>query len=632
MARVDTLPQVPFPLPDPEVVLQHVWVTQGGRDWSISPTRLGFIQQSRIAPVNPYFYQLWWDTSALPSGQAVLRAYVNNLWVEIGPFGDQFGNVTVPGNLTVTGGKISGANADGFLEIASNLLIDGGKIGGPKSGALSTTGDFTVGGNLTANGTTTLKGATTITGGLRTDTLTASGAVTFNGSLSTNTLTITGSGTGTSGSAGFTATNGQFSGFLTVGGTLTANGGITYTGGATGDTLTLTGTAPQITLNNGSTNWIRYGTGGVNPPTLTTSSPGTKLLLSPSASPTSYDTAIGLQFNAMWFSAGGYAFYGIAGLPATMAVDTAGNLVISSANWNIVGGAGSTTLNIQFVNAAQRIEGATLASTGDAAIGGNLGVSGALGVNGTGSLFNNGLTVNAPSGQIDAIITNGGLGINGASTFNGSMVINPSQGAQDSLVCTGALECRATVTGGTAFACRGNAEFDNNVFVGGALSISNLSISGTLTAGDIGTPAAQVSGLLQVGGGLFLAGVVPGEGVTLVVNGNAAVAGFMTVGGVAVTSDASVKSDVAGFSRGLDAVRRLRPVSYRMTGIQGRQHGLIADEVEEVIPEAVSMSRDLKAIDPMVLIATLINTVRELGEKVEGMRDELDRISSRPRE
>lgn len=639
MARVDTLPQVPFPLPDPGVVLQNLWVTQGGRDWNISPTRLGAIQQSRIAPVNPFFYQLWWDTSALPSGSAVLRAYVDNKWVEVGPFGDENGNVTVPGTLTVTSGVIDGANAQGFLEVGSNLLVDGGTIGGPASGVLTTTSDFNVGRNLTVTGLSTLKGATTVTGGLTTDTLTTSGNATVNGSLTTNTITITSPGSGSTG--GFTAASGTFSSFLTVSGVLTANDGINYTGGTTGDTLTLNGTAPQITLSNGTANWVQYGSAGVNPPTIGAHSPGTKLLLSQQASSTSYDVAIGLQFNAMWFTAGGYAFYGMAGSPATMAVDANGNLVISSANWNIAGSAGSTTLNIQFVNAAQQIAAATLASSGNASIGGNLAVAGtgavggALTVTGAGSSFVQGLSVTAQAGQNNAITTNGGLGINGASTFNGSTVINPTSGQQDSLLCTGAIECRTTVTGGTAFACRGNAEFDNNVFVGGTLNTTTQAI-GTLTVGTAFTVngtagftgAVDIVGATQIGGGLYVAGLVAGAGVSLDVSGSAAISGQLWVAGTQITSDARIKTDITPYHRGLDAISQLRPVSYRMATLEGRHHGLIADEVAEVIPEAVGMYRGLRTIDPMVLIDTLINTVRELGEKVGTMQHELDRLSS----
>lgn len=60
--------------------------------------------------------------------------------------------------------------------------------------------------------------------------------------------------------------------------------------------------------------------------------------------------------------------------------------------------------------------------------------------------------------------------------------------------------------------------------------------------------------------------------------------------GVIQTSDARMKKDIQGLTSGLDKVMRLRPVSYSWINPKngaGQQIGFIAQEVEQVIPEAV---------------------------------------------
>jgi hypothetical protein len=78
----------------------------------------------------------------------------------------------------------------------------------------------------------------------------------------------------------------------TVGTTLAAN--------ATG--LFVSSAAPQISLNNATSNWITFSTNGVAAPTTNTRSAGTKLALYPSLNASQVDYAIGIESNHMWFS------------------------------------------------------------------------------------------------------------------------------------------------------------------------------------------------------------------------------------------------------------------------------------------------------------------------------------------
>ena len=105
-------------------------------------------------------------------------------------------------------------------------------------------------------------------------------------------------------------------------------------------------------------------------------------------------------------------------------------------------------------------------------------------------------------------------------------------------------------------------------------------------------------------------------------------------GSWAVYSDRSIKRDIAPYDRGLETIRRLEPVSYRLdpafTSDEHRTYvGLLADDVLGHMPEIVgeverkgpldAPSRTLKTLDPSNLSYALIDAVKELAARVEAL-------------
>ncbi len=102
-------------------------------------------------------------------------------------------------------------------------------------------------------------------------------------------------------------------------------------------------------------------------------------------------------------------------------------------------------------------------------------------------------------------------------------------------------------------------------------------------------------------------------------------------------SDASVKQDVAPYTRGLAAIVALKPVQFRYAKgtpfaeaeKPSRQlFGLIADEVKPHVPEIVGTTKatvgkkegvELSTLEPGNLIYALINAVKELNAKVAAL-------------
>jgi hypothetical protein len=108
-----------------------------------------------------------------------------------------------------------------------------------------------------------------------------------------------------------------------------------------------------------------------------------------------------------------------------------------------------------------------------------------------------------------------------------------------------------------------------------------------------------------------------------------------TSGSWSTFSDASIKSGVTPYERGLDAILALNPVSFRYTEASpfgadaAPRYGLIAQEVQPHVPEAVGsfthhpMSEkavELLTLDPGTLTYVLINAVKELKAEINALK------------
>ena len=88
-------------------------------------------------------------------------------------------------------------------------------------------------------------------------------------------------------------------------------------------------------------------------------------------------------------------------------------------------------------------------------------------------------------------------------------------------------------------------------------------------------------------------------------------------------SDERLKNNIETLTYGLKDIIKLRPVSYTWKNDkanQGTQFGFIAQEVEEIIPEAVKeFGDDIKylGLEKDAIYAALINAIKELNEKLE---------------
>lgn len=91
------------------------------------------------------------------------------------------------------------------------------------------------------------------------------------------------------------------------------------------------------------------------------------------------------------------------------------------------------------------------------------------------------------------------------------------------------------------------------------------------------------------------------------------------------TSDRRVKEDIRDLSGALEIVAGLRPITYRGLGSDQssrRSHGLVAQEVQNVLPELVSENENgMLSLDYGRFIPALIGAIKELKERIEALEE-----------
>jgi len=91
------------------------------------------------------------------------------------------------------------------------------------------------------------------------------------------------------------------------------------------------------------------------------------------------------------------------------------------------------------------------------------------------------------------------------------------------------------------------------------------------------------------------------------------------------SSDARLK-DVTGAARGLEVINELNPVAYnwKKTGQAGE--GLIAQEVLDLVPNAVHQSTDdeMYSMDYSKLVVHLVKAVQEQQTQIDALQSEIN--------
>lgn len=148
---------------------------------------------------------------------------------------------------------------------------------------------------------------------------------------------------------------------------------------------------------------------------------------------------------------------------------------------------------------------------------------------------------------------------------------------------------------------------------GGAISIANTTTNATFFVG-IGTTTSGTLATLNV------------SSSNLTFNPST---GNLVVGGtVTANSDIKLKTNIKTIENALDKVLSLRGVEYDRIDNQEHQIGLIAQEVQQIIPEAVYPKspvpdHETKSVAYANLVGLLIEAIKEQNQEIQKLKERL---------
>ena len=89
------------------------------------------------------------------------------------------------------------------------------------------------------------------------------------------------------------------------------------------------------------------------------------------------------------------------------------------------------------------------------------------------------------------------------------------------------------------------------------------------------------------------------------------------------TSDQRIKTNIKTIDNALWKVQQLRGVEYNDIKLGSRHIGLIAQEVEHIIPEVVATNEndDLKSVAYSNLVGLLIEAIKEQQEEINSIKN-----------
>jgi hypothetical protein len=129
----------------------------------------------------------------------------------------------------------------------------------------------------------------------------------------------------------------------------------------------------------------------------------------------------------------------------------------------------------------------------------------------------------------------------------------------------------------------------------GTLGITSINCSGTITVGTLIATSVDY-------------------------NGNVSITGDLDVlGDISSSSDINLKENIKTVENALETVSSLRGVSFDWKENGRSSYGIIAQELEEVLPELVK-SGEVKSVNYNGLIGVLIEAIKELKTEVEELK------------
>jgi len=152
---------------------------------------------------------------------------------------------------------------------------------------------------------------------------------------------------------------------------------------------------------------------------------------------------------------------------------------------------------------------------------------------------------------------------------------------------------------------------------------STLSVTSSISGSSISTTGiAQFGGTTYIGGGYGSSGMTLQSDGTGFIDGNWIVGGSVTAGSnITAYSDAKLKENLQAIPNALAKVQALTGYTFDRKDTGERQTGLIAQDVEKVLPEAVGENNGTMTLAYGNLVGLLVEAIKELKAEVEELKN-----------
>ena len=236
-------------------------------------------------------------------------------------------------------------------------------------------------------------------------------------------------------------------------------------------------------------------------------------------------------------------------------------------------------------------------------------------------------------GNLTSAMVTTALGFTPYNSINPSGYITSSGSISGSSgSCTGNAATATRWATGRTIALTGDVTGTSAAFDGSAaLSFATTLTNSGVTAGTYLKVTVDAKGRVTAGSSMTSGDVTGALGFTPAnkagesFTGSISVTGTITAtGDVTAFSDASLKVDVVTINSALDLVRRMRGVRYMRVDTGQAGIGVIAQELAAVVPEAVQVhDSGLNSVAYGNLVGVLIEAIKELSDKIEGLQAEV---------
>jgi trimeric autotransporter adhesin len=202
---------------------------------------------------------------------------------------------------------------------------------------------------------------------------------------------------------------------------------------------------------------------------------------------------------------------------------------------------------------------------------------------------------------------------------NNAKVSNVTQTTVSGNAGSATILQNARTIAGVSFNGSANISLNNNAITNGAGYTTNTGDITGVTAGT-GMSGGGNSGAVTLNCTIDTPGEV-GLG-NLSSSGNALEGSFTATGDITAYSDKRLKTNIETISGALEKVNALRGVTFDKDGKRGL--GVIAQEVEKILPEVVLDGEEYKSVAYGNIVGVLIEAVKEQQKQINELKERLD--------